>query len=94
MAKNAPGKHYRNGITLVELFQMFPDDETAEKWFVQCRWADGICCAYCNSENVNDKAKHATMPYRCRDCGKRFSVKTNSVMQASNIGYQKWAIAV
>ena len=37
---------------------------------------------------------HATKPYRCRDRGKRFSVKTNSVMPASNIGYQKWAIAM
>ena len=26
MAKNAPGKHYRDGITLAELFQCFPDD--------------------------------------------------------------------
>ena len=94
MAKKAPGKHYRKGITLVDLFQRFPDDVTAEKWFVECRWADGIRCAYCESENVNDHATHATMPYRCRDCGKRFSVKTNSVMHASNLGYQKWVIAI
>jgi transposase-like protein len=94
MAKKAPGKHYRKGITLVDLFQRFPDDATAEKWFVECRWADGIRCAYCESENVNDHATHATMPYRCRDCGKRFSVKTNSVMHASNLGYQKWVIAI
>ena len=94
MARNAPGKHYRNGITLMELFQLFPDDETAEKWFVATRWEHGIRCAYCDSENVNTQAKHATMPYRCRDCKKRFSVKSNSVMQASNIGYQKWAIAI
>ena len=41
-------------------------------------------------------AKHATMPYRCREkgCRKRFSVKTGTVMEASNIGYQKWAIAI
>lgn len=94
MAKNAPGKHYRNGITLIELFQMFPDDTTAEKWFVECRWPNGIECAYCDSSNVKDNAKHATMPYRCRDCGKRFSVKTDTVMHASNVGYQKWAIAM
>ena len=30
------------------------------------------------------------MPYRCR---KRFSVKTGTVMQSSNLGCQKWAIA-
>jgi transposase-like protein len=94
MAKKAPGKHYRDGITLVELFQKFPDDVTAEKWFVECRWPDGVRCAYCDSENVNTKATHATMPYRCRDCKKRFSAKTNSIMHASNIGYQKWAIAI
>ena len=29
----APGKSYREGISL-KLFQMFPDDATAEKWFV------------------------------------------------------------
>ena len=33
------------------------------------------------------------MRYRCRACRKRFSVKTGSVMEASNVGYQKWAIA-
>ncbi|MDE0185227.1 MAG: IS1595 family transposase [Candidatus Poribacteria bacterium] len=94
MAKNAPGKHYRNGITLVELLKRFPDNPTAEKWFIRHRWEHGIRCAYCDSENVNTHAKHATMPYRCRSCGKRFSVKTNSVMHASNLGYQKWVVAI
>ena len=29
--KNAPGKHFRKGISLVKLMRMFPDDEIAEK---------------------------------------------------------------
>ena len=33
------------------------------------------------------------MPYRCRDCRKRFSVKTGTVMEGSNLGYQTWALA-
>lgn len=86
MARRSPDKHHREGITLAELFQRFPDDATAEKWFVECRWENGTHCAYCDSENVNDHATHATMPYRCNDCKKRFSVQTNSVMQASNLG--------
>ncbi|MCY4018820.1 MAG: IS1595 family transposase [Chloroflexi bacterium] len=94
MAQSAPGQHYRKGITLVQLLQMFPDDETAEAWFVEQRWGRNIRCAYCDSENVNDRAKHPTMPYRCRDCDKRFSVKTNSVMHSSKLGYQKWALAM
>ena len=31
MTQKGPGKHYRDGITLIDLFKMFPDDETAEK---------------------------------------------------------------
>ena len=93
MAQQAPGKHYRKGITLAKLFQMFPDDATAEQWFVETRWPDGIRCAHCDSDNIKDNAKHPTMPHRCNDCKKQFSVKTNSIMHSSKIGYQKWAIA-
>ena len=36
------------------------------------------------------------MPYRCREkeCRKRFSVRTRSVMEGSNLGFQTWAIAI
>lgn len=35
------------------------------------------------------------MPYRCRDkeCRKRFSVRTGTCMDSSNLGFQTWAIA-
>ena len=89
-----PGQYKRAGISLTELFRMFPDDETAERWFIKERWGDEIACIRCGSCNVNAKAKHPTMPYRCRDCDKQFSVKLGTVMEASKLGYQVWAIAV
>ena len=36
----APGKSFRKGISLLELFEMFPDDATAEAWFVKARWPE------------------------------------------------------
>jgi len=93
MAWNAPGQHYRKGISIIKLFQMFPDDNSAEKWFEQARWPDGVRCAHCESERVSE-VKHPTMPYRCKDCRKHFSAKTNSLMHNSPIGYQKWVIAI
>ena len=36
MAHKAPGKHHREGISLIKLFKMFPNDTTAEKWFIPC----------------------------------------------------------
>ena len=93
MAQKAPGKHYRKGITLAGLFEMFPDNDAAEKWFEQTKWEDGVVCPHCESERISE-VKHPTMPYRCRDCRKHFSVKTNSLMHGSNIGYREWAIAI
>ena len=96
MAQNAPGKHFRNGVSLVEFMRLFPDDATAEAWFVENRWPDGPACPQCGSMNVQSGCQHKTMPYRCREkpCKKKFSVKTGTVMERSQLGYQDWIIAM
>ena len=94
MARKGPGKHYRQGLSLIDLQDRFPDDATAEKWFTEQRWPDGIRCPDCNSDKITIRGKHPRMPYRCRACRKFFSVKTNSVMHSSKIGYGKWVLAI
>lgn len=95
MTKNAPGKSHREGMSLAELFRMFPDDETARKWIEKIVWPDGPHCPACGTTNVQTPINHKSMTHRCRECeGKpRFSVKTGTVMQSSKLGYQTWAIA-
>ena len=95
MSQPAPGKYYRQGMSLKALFRKFPNDETAEAWFVKTRWPNGIACHHCGSTNVQTGAKHKSMPFRCREkeCAKRFSVRTGTVMQSSKLGHQTWAIA-
>ena len=88
-----PGRAYRKGMTLPELFKMFPDDAAAERWFTETRWPKGVQCHYCGSKRVQEGAAHKTMPLRCRDCRKRFSVRTGTVMESSKLGFQVWAIA-
>ena len=75
---------------------MFPDDATAERWFMAIRWADGPVCPSCGSYNVQSDIKHKTMTHRCRDCSDRkfFSLKTGTVMEGSKLGYQTWAFAL
>ena len=96
MTQKAPGKAFRKGLSLHDAIKMFPDNETAEKWFAEIRWSNGeVFCPYCDSDNVMS-AKHRTMPYLCREkqCKKRFSVRTKTIMDSSNIPYQKWTWAV
>ena len=94
MAHTAPEKYYRQGMSLIDLFEMFPDDKTAEEWFTKQRWPNGVACANCGSLSINSNANHPTMPHHCRDCRKFFSAKIGTVMHSSKIGYRKWALAI
>ncbi len=89
----APGKAYRNGITLMQLADMFPDEEAARKWFEARIWPDGRHCPRCKSTRTRE-ASHAKMPYWCTDCRSCFSVKVGTVMQASKLPLRKWAYAI
>lgn len=98
MTQKAPGKSFRTGISLKKVFQMFPDDATAEEWIINIRWPDGVTCPYCGSTKINDGVKHPTMRFRCRGgngkrCYKYFSHKTKTLMEGSNLGPQTWVIA-
>ena len=35
-----------------------------------------------------------SMPYRCLDCGRYFSVRTGTVLQCSRLPLRKWAFAI
>ena len=98
MAYKAPGRHYREGISLIELFHMFPNDETAEKWFEEQRWGTPgkpDHCPMCGeTEKVRPVPSRKPLPYWCGSCRRNFSVKTGTVMHRSRISYQKWAIAI
>ena len=96
MAQNAPGKAHRKGISLKQLFRMFPDDDAARRWFESKIWRDGPYCPHCGSFNVQVGIRHKTMTHRCRDCDGRpmFSLKTGNIMEGSKLGYQTWAIAI
>ena len=94
MARRAPGKHYRKGMSLVDLVRMFPDDDAAERWFIETRWPNGVACPKCGSLNIQTRKTRKPQPFRCRDCRKDFSTKTGTVMQSSKLGFQTWAMAI
>ena len=96
MNKKAPGKSHRKGLSVAEFFEMFPNDETAEQWFVKQRWPNGVCCVGCGSTNVQVAAKRKRASFRCREkgCQRQFCARTNTFMHGSKLGYRKWVFAV
>ena len=91
---NLPGKSYRTGITLMQLFEMFPDEESARQWFESVYWTEGRTCRKCGSERTREVPNDKPMPYWCTDCRSYFSVKTGTAIAHSNVPLRKWAIAI
>ena len=89
----APGRADRIGISLVEFFRRWPDDQAAEEWFEAKRWPNGVACPKCGSINVRRIESRKPMPFRCRDCRGHFSVKYGTLMQSSKLGLQTWLLA-
>ena len=93
MTHKAPGKSDREGITLVQLSDLFPTEESAREWFAARIWPNGRHCPHCGSTRTHE-ASHNNMPYRCSDCRGYFSIKTGTAMHKSQIPLRKWAIAI
>ena len=96
MAHKALGKSHRKGLTLLQVADMFKDEETAKAWLTEQRWPDGPSCPYCDSPNVQSNIKHKTMTHRCRECeGKpMFTLRTGTVMEGSKLKYRIWAVGI
>ena len=93
MVKNAPGKAEREGLSIIELMEMFPSEEAAMKWFEDIIWDGERYCPKCGGLKTSH-AKHRYMPYFCNDCRSYFSVRTNTPMANSKIPLRKWAIGI
>ena len=94
MTQQAPGKWFREGISLIELAEMFPDEASAVKWFEGVRWPDGLYCPKCGCTETNNVLNAKPMPYWCKGCKGYFSVRTGTTMQDSRLPLRKWAFAI
>ncbi|MCY4300413.1 MAG: IS1595 family transposase [Aestuariivita sp.] len=79
---------------MLELTDMFPDEETATRWIEKVIWSDGRVCPHCGSKHTREAARSSVLPYYCNDCRKQFSVKVGTAMHNSRISLRKWVFAI
>ena len=94
MSKKAPGKAHREGITIVQLMDLFPSEEAATAWFEGTVWPNGRHCPKCGCTGTSEVPNAKPMPYWCKDCRAYFSVRTGTPIARSNVPMRKWAIAI
>ncbi len=81
-------------ISFYTFFQKFPDENAARLFFEGKRWPKGVECAHCGSSEISECKNHKPMPYRCRECRKHFSVRTDMVLAESRLPLHKWLMAI
>ncbi len=79
-------------ISTFQLFQMFPDKESARKYLESRLWPNGVRCPHCGM------AEHVTARkngyYRCNQCREDFTVRTGTIFERSHVPLHKWLYAM
>lgn len=78
--------------TLQAAIKHFSDEQTCIDTVAAMRWPDGPVCPACgHKEHYYLKTQKR---WKCKDCGKQFSVKLGTIFEDSPIGLDKWLLAL
>src|SRR5689334_3021224 len=80
-------------ISTFQLFQMFPDEETARLYLESRLWPNGVRCPVCNAGEDRITTRKAGF-YRCNECKEDFTVRTGTIFERSHIPLHKWIYAM
>lgn len=79
-------------ISLLQLFQMFPDQESARDYLESRLWPTGVCCPVCATQDRITTRKNGY--YRCNLCKVDFTVRTGTIFERSHVPLHKWLYAM
>src|SRR5438034_7018452 len=78
--------------SLSDAIRYFADKDVAHTFLVSLRWPNGAFCPACNAKNLMFLKTRRI--YKCRDCGRQFSVKLGTIFEDSPIGLDRWLPAL
>jgi transposase-like protein len=83
-----------DGVTIstFQLFQMFPDAESARLYLESRRWPQGPRCPVCGLTDRITVRKAGY--YRCNQCKEDFTVRTGTIFERSHVPLHKWLYAM
>lgn len=85
-----------NPKTLVQAVRAFADEDTALRFMVSLRWGNfaNVCCPRCGSVRVRFISTRRVWECREDHASKRFSIKTNTVMEESPLSLGTWLVGM
>lgn len=82
----------KSTISALEVFQMFPDQETARLYLESRLWPTGVSCPTCAGQERITTRKGGY--YRCNQCKLDFTVRTGTIFERSHVPLHKWIYAM
>jgi transposase-like protein len=82
----------RSTISTFQLLKMYPDAESARKYFESRLWPNGAVCPKCHATERVTPRKDGF--YRCNPCKLDFTVRTGTIFERSHIPLDKWLAAM
>src|SRR3989454_7778757 len=85
-------KHHVFPNSLHEAIRYFADKDSSLTFLAALRWPKGVSCIACEAKNPGFLKTRRI--WKCRDCGRQFSVKLGTIFEDSPIGLDKWLPAL
>lgn len=77
--------------SIIDLIRKFPTEQSCIDYLEGIRWNDIVVSPFDNTSTVY---KCKDNKYRCRNTGKYFNAKTNTIFEGSKISLQTWFMAI
>jgi transposase-like protein len=77
--------------SIIELLNAFPDEQTCINHLEELRWNGNVISPFDSSSKVY---KCKGNKYRCKNTGKYFNVRTNTLFDNTKIELRKWFLAI
>lgn len=82
----------KSTINTFELFDLFPDEESARIYLEGRLWPNGTVCPTCQArDRITPRANGY---YRCNACQLDFTVRTGTIFERSHVPLHKWVYAM
>ncbi|MCU1331960.1 MAG: unclassified family transposase [Candidatus Angelobacter sp.] len=78
--------------TLQQAIQHFSDEQVCIDAVASMRWPEGVVCPAC--EHKEHYYLKTQKRWKCKDCGRQFSVKLGTIFEDSAIPLNKWLVAL
>ena len=79
-------------ISAYQFFKQFPNERSAIEFIEELRWPLIVICPHCTSGRTTRQKDYRY--HQCKDCRKKFTVRTGTIFERSHIPLDKWLYAM